>query len=577
MANRDEWDSSDAAVVTHALEKLRARDGITLARLQRRNEGAGPLLRIAAIQQTAVSQRIEPADAAVRIISLCVAEMPDLTHRIVADAVLGLGVLSDQYRHDSLDERILYSLRSDALGKRRASLLTHWRRLHLAIGAPATDPPSDRTLRGSVEPEVLRDLARRLIALETASSVPETVPAASASAVDEPSIASGGRVIAVGAAVIDAIFRTRLIPQYETSTPAQEFLLSPGGKGLSQAVAAARLGLDVALVAAVADDQFGQEIIQHLRSHNVDTSLLKMVPNARTPVTGVFELPLGDSIAAYWRNEQQINLTVRDVDDRSRQIGECDILLASFETPRETLERTLDLTRSGRRTGPAVIVTPGQPYPDGGIARQALAQIDYLVAHTWELEKLAPSTEERFDPDRVSESLLHRGVKHVCLLGNGGGTIYSQTAEPKRLPTLTSHFKESSTTRDAFCAALSAKLAEGKSFTPAVARWVTAAMACAAEDYSRSTSMPDRDRIERKLRQTKRGHYLRGGAQLANWQPRRANWHRNWQAPGLPNDPACRNGSDYGTARRPKNHIDTQLPCGSLRSTTQQGDGRRTI
>ena len=506
MANRDEWDSSDAAVVTHALEKMRARDGITLARLQRRGEGSGPLLRIGAIQQTAVLQRIDPADAALRAISLCVAEMPDLTHRIVADAVLGLGALRDQYLRDQLDERILYSLRSDALGKRRASLLTHWRRLHLAVGAPATDPPSDRTLRGSVETEVLRDLARRLIALETSSSVPEAVPGAeaTASAAHDSSTPPGGRVIAVGAAVIDAIFRTRLIPQYETSTPAQEFLLTPGGKGLSQAVAAARLGLDVALVAAVADDHFGQEIVQHLRSHNVDTSLLKMVPNARTPVTGVFELPLGDSIAAYWRNEQQINLTVRDVDDRSRQIGECDILLASFETPRETLERTLDLTRTGRSTGPAVIVTPGQPYPDGGLARQALAQIDYLVAHTWELEKLAPSTDERFDPDRVSENLLHRGVKHVCLLGNGGGTIYSQTAEPKRLPTLTSHFKESSTTRDAFCAALAAKLAEGKSFTPAVARWVTAAMACAAEDYSRSTSMPDRDRIERKLRLTKK-------------------------------------------------------------------------
>jgi ribokinase len=502
MANRDEWDSPDAAVLTHALEKLRARDGITLARLQSRNEGVGPLLRVAAIQTASASHGIDPASAALHILAQCIAETANVTHRIVADAILGLGVLSDSYLEHQLDEKIPQVLRSDALGKRRRALLTHWRRLHEAMGVTPGEPPSDRTLRGTMEPEVLKELARQLIRLDADQNTPgitrpEDVPAG------QPPEIPLGRVIVVGAAVIDAIFRTRVIPQHETSTPAQGFALSPGGKGLSQAIAAARLGLDVSLVAAVADDQFGREIVQHLQSENVNTTLLKRVPNSRTPVTGVFELPLGDSIAAYWRNEQQIHLAVRDVDPLSRQIASCDVLMATFETPRETLDRTLDLTRSGQRGGPTVIVTPGQPYPEGGLARQSLAQIDYLVAHTWELEKLAPSTDERFEPDRVSDQLLQRGVKNVCLLGNGGGTIYSQTSNPKRLPTLTSHFKESSTTRDAFCAALAAKLAEGKSFTPAVSKWVTAAMACAAEDYSHSTSMPDRERIERKLKQLK--------------------------------------------------------------------------
>jgi ribokinase len=68
---------------------------------------------------------------------------------------------------------------------------------------------------------------------------------------------------------------------------------------------AARLGLDVSLITTLADDQFGQEILQHLRMQKVDTSLVKVAPGARTPVTGVFELPLGDSIAAFWRNERE--------------------------------------------------------------------------------------------------------------------------------------------------------------------------------------------------------------------------------------------------------------------------------
>lgn len=500
MANRDEWDSPDAAVVVHAFEKLRGRDGITLARLQNgRNEGVARLLGVASIRNHASVQGIAPADAALQILTRCTAEMGDATHRIVADAVLALGVLSDLYSQQGLEERVVQALRSDALGRRRNALLTHWHRLHDAMGAVPGVAPSDRTLRGIVEPEVFKELARRLVAL--GSTAPE--PDGPLIELDPPP-RSSGRVLVIGAAVMDAIFRTRTIPQHETSEPAHGFALSPGGKGLCQAVAAARLGLDVSLLTTLADDQFGQEILQYLRKQRVDTSLVKIVPGARTPVTGVFELPLGDSIAAFWRNEREISLEIRDVDEVSHRISGCDVVLATFETPRETLHRTLSLARSESHGRPLVIVTPGQPYPDGGISRQSLGHIDYLVAHTWELEKLAPPTDERFDPDRVSEQLLERGVKNICLLGNGGGQIYSHTeGRPRRLPTHWSHFKESSTTRDAFCAALAAKLIEGKSFTSAVAKWVTAAMACAAEDFSHSTTMPDRERIERKLKQVR--------------------------------------------------------------------------
>ncbi len=316
-----------------------------------------------------------------------------------------------------------------------------------------------------------------------------------------------GRVIVVGGAVMDVIFRTKRIPQHETSTLADDCLLTPGGKGVSQAVAAARLGLKVSLVAALGDDQFGQEIVQHLRAENVDTSLLKIVRGARTPMTGVFELRLGDSIAAVWRNDRVINLGVRDIDLLSRQIADCDVILVTFEVPRDTVHRALSLAHTSQRSRPTVIVTPGQPYADGGISRQSLAQIDYLVAHAWELERYIPPGYDRFDPDRVGDHLLDRGVGTLCLLGNGGGLIYSQNA-PKltRLPTVSSPFKESSATRDAFCAALAAGLIdEDGVFDGEVAKWATAAMACAAEDFTHSTTMPDRDRIERKLREADGG------------------------------------------------------------------------
>ena len=103
---------------------------------------------------------------------------------------------------------------------------------------------------------------------------------------------------------------------------------------------AARLGLDVALVAAVADDQFGREIVDFLKDERVDTSLLKLVRDATTPFTAVIEFELGDSTAINWPNRSEVHLDIRDIERLGRHLAACDAVLLTFEIPRETLQYT---------------------------------------------------------------------------------------------------------------------------------------------------------------------------------------------------------------------------------------------
>jgi ribokinase len=174
-----------------------------------------------------------------------------------------------------------------------------------------------------------------------------------------------------------------------TSTEALSFGLVPGGKGLNQAVAAARLGLDAALMTAVTRDRFGQEIVEHLHDEGVDTSLLKWVDGTRTPFTAVVELGLGDGLAVNWRNRSNLRVEIRDLEDARPALRSCDALLVTFEIPRRTLEYALSMVGGSAPGRPVTIVTPGQPY-DTAISGQSLAQIDYVVAHDWELQQYAP-------------------------------------------------------------------------------------------------------------------------------------------------------------------------------------------
>jgi len=504
MINRRDEEPPDARVLFNALEKLRARDGLTRARLQNSRSGeAAPLVNLASVSRYAAVHDTEPADAAIAVIVECIRESLPGTQRIVADAVLAIGMFTDEYRRFGIDQRVVTVLQSGLLGRRREALLSNWRALHEALGFPSSDAPSDRVLRGTVEQHILGEIARQLVRREEFSFGSKSVVKITNSD-HAPAAAQQerGRVIVIGGAVMDAIFKTKELPARQTSNEAFAFDLRPGGKGLQQAIAAARLGLDVSLVAAVAKDRFGQEIVDHLQDQGVDTSLLKAVADAHTPFTNVIEFELGDSVALNWRNEREVRLDSRDIEQLSQHFTSCDAVLLTFEIPRDTVERTLALLSMLDEPRPIVIVAPGQPYTEA-VSGQALSQIDFLVAHAWELGRYAPASHVQFEVDAAARQLLAYGVETICDLTRGCN-VYSRALGTFTVPTFASTYLESSTARDAFCAALAAKLIDHKGrFDEDVALWAAAARSAAIADHPLPNPMPDRRRVDQFLQRSR--------------------------------------------------------------------------
>jgi len=497
MTTSGDEQSANTLLLASVLEKLRTHAGLTIDRLRSDRTGqAALLLDLAANRNFAGAPDPDPAVAAFQLVAHCVRKDLHGTQQIVADVILALKLHTGALADAGIDDQILRSLYSPALGRRRETLLNNWDRLHEALGHQPPDAPRDRALRGSTEPAVLRELANQLIR-RNISSV-DAKARVELDATPALEMSPTGRVIVVGGAVMDATFRITALPAPETSTEAYGFDLSPGGKALTQAVAAARLGLKTSLIAAVTDDAFGEEIMQHLQNEGVDTSLIKRVRGRHTPFTGVFERELGDSIAVNWRNQGEVVLEAEDMDERYDHLAGCDALLVTFEVPRAVMQQTLALVHRTPDSRPVVIVTPGQPYVDGRISRETFPRIDYLIAHPWELGHFAPQGLGPFDPDPVARSLLAFGLKTLCLLVNGGCTIYSQASpEAISVPSIPSISKESSASRDAFCAALAAGLIDNKrTFTNEVALWATAAMSRASADFSLANSMPDRKHID---------------------------------------------------------------------------------
>jgi sugar/nucleoside kinase (ribokinase family) len=215
---------------------------------------------------------------------------------------------------------------------------------------------------------------------------------------------------------------------------------------------------------------------------------------------------MGDSFALNWPNHLEVHLDIRDIERLSQHLADRDAILLTFEIPRETLEFTLALVNGLGENRPVAIVTPGQPYSDIGISGHALSQIDYLVAHAWELGRYGPPDPKPFDLDAAARQLLAYGVETLCVLAQGGGcNIYSETALGTfTVPTFPSAYLEWSTARDAFCAALATRLiAGGGRFSEEVALWASAAMSAANADHQLPNPMPHRRRVEQLLERSR--------------------------------------------------------------------------
>lgn len=89
-------------------------------------------------------------------------------------------------------------------------------------------------------------------------------------------------LIVVGSANQDYIVRVPSPPGPGETVLATSLLKQPGGKGANQAVAAARLGGDVRLVASVGDDDDGAQLIRQLRTEGVDTANVEIISRGRT-------------------------------------------------------------------------------------------------------------------------------------------------------------------------------------------------------------------------------------------------------------------------------------------------------
>lgn len=230
---------------------------------------------------------------------------------------------------------------------------------------------------------------------------------------------------------------------------ASGFEVLPGGKGSNAAVACARQGARVALIARVGGDAFGRMGLALWKREGIDTRHVRI---ARREPSGVAQIRIYDggdnSIAVAAGANAGLRLS------RSDPIRDARVILSSCEVPLATTRAAFAIARK------AGVTTILNPAPAGKLPRALLALCDVLVPNETELREFRGL----------------RGKAVIVTLGARGCALYRAGRKVLHLPGHRVKVADTVGAGDTFVGALAAALARGEPLENAM-RWANAAAA----------------------------------------------------------------------------------------------------
>jgi len=279
------------------------------------------------------------------------------------------------------------------------------------------------------------------------------------------------RIVVVGSINMDLVTQAARFPQPGETLLGDGFVTVPGGKGANQAVAAARLGAEVALVGALGRDAYGGQLHAGLQREGVD---LTHVHRLEDQASGTASITVAGG-------ENQIvvvpaangHVTPAHVEAARDAFARADAVLVQMEIPLEAIEATL---RLGHRLGVPVILNPAPARP---LPAEWLALARYVTPNQHELAVLLGA-----DPAEDFRTLMRRAPGPVVLTRGSEGAWYREQGEPVHQASFPVEVVDSTGAGDTFNAALAVFLHEG------LAQAVRKACAAAALSVTRLGAQP---------------------------------------------------------------------------------------
>lgn len=313
-----------------------------------------------------------------------------------------------------------------------------------------------------------------------------------------PRTSQGTETIAVlGSANMDLAVMQHRRPRPGETVAGTGFSMGPGGKGLNQAVAAARAGGRVRMLAAVGDDDFGAELLRRLQQEGIETSGV-----ARLAIpTGVAQIAVTEDGENSIVVVAGANAADAFSDEDRAIIADASYLVVQLERPTALLREAMAFARA---SGVTTVLTPA---PVSADAAELVELADILLPNEGEAMQLAGTD----DAEVAAIELSRKAGTVIVTLGARGavvardGAIMDRVAPRRVVPV------DTTAAGDTFVGVVTAELSRGAALLDAL-RVATAAASITVTRSGAMDSIPSLDEILDALAEPAAGYSCRAAS-----------------------------------------------------------------
>jgi ribokinase len=273
------------------------------------------------------------------------------------------------------------------------------------------------------------------------------------------------KICVVGASNLDLISYVPRLPRVGETLHGTRFHMGYGGKGANQAVMAAKLGGDVAMVTKLGQDIFGENTLKNFQSWGVDTRHVLFTDQAFSGVAPIAVDPEGHNAIIIVTGANDL-LTPEEVEAARPVIAAAQIVVCQLEIP---VDITLTALRIAREEGVTTIFNPAPARPD--LPDELFQLSDIFCPNESETELLTGLPVSTIgEAETAARGLLERGAGVVILTLGERGSLLVKSDGSAHVPAAPVKALDTTGAGDAFVGSLAYFLAAGRPLTEAMRR-----------------------------------------------------------------------------------------------------------
>jgi ribokinase len=265
------------------------------------------------------------------------------------------------------------------------------------------------------------------------------------------------------------------------------FFMNAGGKGANQAVAAARLGGSVTLVAKVGNDIFGKQAVEGLANESINTDYVFVHEDAASGTAIIMVDQQGENciVVAPGANS---NLLPGDLESVSA-INDAEVVLVQLEIPFETIESVI---QSAMAAGKKVILNPA---PARSLNTELLDGLFLITPNETEASLLTGiQVDDQVSAAKAASFLQSKGVRNVIITLGGKGAYLHNDRFRILVEAPTVRAVDTTAAGDVFNGAIAVAIVEGMEWEPAV-RFACRAASISVTRLGAQASAPYRNEV----------------------------------------------------------------------------------